>query len=166
MDENQSPDQRKLQLYDMILRTWSAQVDSDWQRNSYFAAFEIAAPGGTWVVFHQGDWRAGCLFFWLGIVLTLFWIYNNLKTYAYHMYWWKSLEEIENTAVGPLPRYASDYDNRRTGFGLDLKWKWPWSWRWKWRYSKVTTWGMPVLFLAGWIGLLIIELCEIAVRCL
>ena len=44
-----------IQLYWAILETWSAQVDSYWTRTNYFAAFEIAAAAGTWVVLNAND---------------------------------------------------------------------------------------------------------------
>jgi hypothetical protein len=138
-----------LHVYEMILQTWSAQVDSYWQRTTYFAAFEIAAIGGTWEVFHDKDFGAGVLFWVLGVLLTFVWLYNNLKTHAYLLYWWESLKEIENTVTGPTTKYALHYDKRRNNFGLcELKWL---------PYSMVTNWLMPILFLAGWIGLLLLR---------
>ncbi len=39
-----------MEVYKTIFDTWRSQVDSSWQRSSYFAAFEIAAVGGCWLL--------------------------------------------------------------------------------------------------------------------
>lgn len=82
----------------------------------------------------------------MGIVLTVFWAYNNLKNHAYLTYWWKSLEEIELKDGVPSQKYASEYDSRRRGFQLFKGLEWP-------EYNWFTNWGIPMLFAAGWLGL-------------
>ncbi len=49
-DATPSPDRRNdlMEVYKTISDTWRSQVDSSWQRSTYFAAFEIAALGGCW----------------------------------------------------------------------------------------------------------------------
>ena len=37
-----------MEVYKTIFETWRSQVDSYWQRNTYFAAFETAALAGCW----------------------------------------------------------------------------------------------------------------------
>jgi hypothetical protein len=84
-----------IQLYWAILETWSAQVDSYWTRANYFAAFEIAAIAGTWVVLNAGDFRVGHWLLLLAVFLTASWIFSNVKSHDYVRYWWEALEEIE-----------------------------------------------------------------------
>lgn len=44
-------------VYKTISDTWRYEVDSYWQRNNYFAAFETAALAGCWyVVEHAHPW--------------------------------------------------------------------------------------------------------------
>jgi len=134
-----------LQLYDILFRTWFAQIDSYWQRSSYFGAFETFAIGGAWWILRSGDRRTGLLLGGLGVLLTLCWYLNNLKTYDYVLYWMKALQEVERAAPA---NYISNYDQKRRDFGL-----------WK-RYSGLLPYHtlighvIPFVFLAGWVVVL------------
>src|SRR4051812_3243544 len=77
-----------VQIYWSMFETWSAEVDSYWTRTNYFAAFEIAAIGGTWEVLHSehADYPAGVCFFIFGVLLIPLWIYSNVKTHGYVEY--------------------------------------------------------------------------------
>jgi len=44
-----------MEVYKTIFDTWRSQVDSSWQRSSYFAGFEIAAIGGCWLLASSND---------------------------------------------------------------------------------------------------------------
>jgi hypothetical protein len=83
-----------LDIYKVIFQTWRWQVDSYWQRSSYFAAFETAAIAGCWHLVEQKRWQ-GLLVSVLAILLTVVWFLNNLKTHGYVDYWWRALTKIE-----------------------------------------------------------------------
>src|ERR1700721_3689307 len=90
------------------------EVDSYWTRTNYFAAFETAAIAGTWVLLGQKDLTLGHWSVLLAVLLTLGWIFSNLKSHAYVRYWWGVLEEIESRDEWiKKPVYVSQYENRR-----------------------------------------------------
>jgi hypothetical protein len=82
------------ELHQSTLETWRFQVDSYWQRSSYFAAFETVALGLCWKALGESLYL-GCIFATLGTALTGIWLWNNSKTYSYVKYWWDCLREIE-----------------------------------------------------------------------
>lgn len=43
----------ELEVYRNAYETWRFEVDSYWQRNAYFAAFETAAIGGCWYLLEK-----------------------------------------------------------------------------------------------------------------
>ncbi len=43
----------ELEVYRTTFETWRFEVDSYWQRNSYFAAFETAAITGCWYLLEK-----------------------------------------------------------------------------------------------------------------
>ena len=90
-------DKLNLQLYSTIWEIWRFQVDSYWQRTSYFAVFETAAIAGVWQVLANRP-RLALALAGLGIVLTILWLLNNARTHAYVGYWWQALAEIERGA--------------------------------------------------------------------
>jgi len=137
-----------VQLYWAILEAWSAQVDSYWTRANYFAAFEIAAIAGTWVVLNACDFTVGHSLLLLAVFLTASWIFSNVKSHDYVMYWWKALEEIEGREEWKKkPEYVSNYEARRKqrrGLG-------------KLKYSFFTNWLVPIFFFIVWVCLLRID---------
>lgn len=147
-----------VQLYWAILERWGAQVDSYWTRTNYFVLFVTAAIGGTWVVLGETD-ESGKEFVvkghvlliadlavLLAIVLTAAWIFSNLKSYDYHMYWWNVLKEIErNNGWGiNSPDYVSEYEARRTKRSMLSKFQ----------YHTFTNWVVPIGFFVFWVGLI------------
>lgn len=83
-----------LELYKSLFETWRFQVDSHWQRSSYFAAFETVAIAGCWkllVAQYPSEFSLAAL----GIALTVVWILNNNKTHEYARYWLGAVCEIE-----------------------------------------------------------------------
>jgi hypothetical protein len=94
-----SREQRQMEVYKTIFDTWRSQVDSSWQRSNYFAAFEIAAVGGSWVLV-SGLARlpvgAGIVFSVGGFLLTVIWYRSTKKTQAYVRHWWQSMLAIED----------------------------------------------------------------------
>jgi hypothetical protein len=137
-----------IQLYWAILETWSAQVDSYWTRANYFAAFEIAAIAGTWVVLNAGDFYVGHWLLLLAIFLTASWIFSNVRSHDYVRYWWKVLEDIEGREEWKRkPEYVSAYEMRRKKRRVLNKLQ----------YSFFTNWLVPTFFLIVWLFLLWVD---------
>lgn len=131
-----------VQLYWAVLETWGTQVDSYWTRTNYFAAFEIAAIAGTWVLLGEKELALGHLCLPLALVLTAGWIFSNLKSHAYLEYWWNVLKEIETRDEWVRkPDYISNYETRRRKPAALLKLP----------YSVFTNWFVPLFFLAAWL---------------
>jgi hypothetical protein len=139
-----------LQLYDTIFETWRFQVDSYWQRTSYFAAFETASLVGEWTLLNSYPAHIYTARFTtvLGILLTVLWFLNNLKTHGYVDYWWTALGGIEkdlNVQPDPVARkmnFVSEYKERRKAVKVNAPIK----------YSYQVQ-SVPILFLLAWIWL-------------
>ena len=151
MDEHQ----RMVELYKTIFETWRFQINSYWQRSSYFAAFETAAIFGCWhlIVGTPPHLKAGALVSILGAVLTIIWLINNHKTHKYVDYWWIALGKIEGKLALPLStvdgkqQEQSDFAfvGRHTGSGQP-----PYTW---------VVQSVPVLFFVVWLALLCKIVC-------
>jgi hypothetical protein len=90
-----------LEMYKSLFDTWRFEVNSHWQRSSYFAAFETVAIAACWKLItdaHTPKW-AGIVLSAFGIVLTGIWFLNNNKTRYYARYWLKTVGEIERKLV-------------------------------------------------------------------
>jgi hypothetical protein len=86
----------RLEVYKTLFETWRFEVNSHWQRSSYFAAFETVAVAACWKLL--GDTKsvwAGIVLAVLGILLTEIWRRNNQKTHFYAVYWLGKVAEIE-----------------------------------------------------------------------
>jgi hypothetical protein len=85
-------------VYKTMFETWRSQVDSYWQRSSYFAVFETAAVSGCWILVSGSrlvEILAGLALSILGTLLTVVWHYSNKKTHTYVRHWWDSVRKIE-----------------------------------------------------------------------
>jgi len=111
-----------IELYKSLFETWRFEVNSHWQRSSYFAAFETVAVGACWKLLTDNStprW-AGPVLAVLGVFLTVVWFNNNEKTHFYAVYWLKKVATIERTLVqrgeGDIDFAAQILNRRRTGF--------------------------------------------------
>ena len=79
----------KHDIYKEIFDTWRYEVDSYWQRNNYFAAFETAALAGCWYVIEQHHLWVGLAFSLLGLASAVIWrLTRPSKTScASHLLW-------------------------------------------------------------------------------
>ena len=87
-----------VEVYKSLFETWRFEVNSHWQRSSYFAAFETVAIAACWKLLHNSSdstW-AGIVLSLLGILLTAVWYLNNSKTHFYAVYWLEKVAVIEN----------------------------------------------------------------------
>jgi hypothetical protein len=131
----------KHEVYRTIFETWRYEVDSYWQRNNYFAAFETAAIAGCWyVVEHAHPW-SGLAFSFLGFASTIVWLITSIAVHRYVDYWWRSIQKIEE-------------ELSLEGDGLDFATKHPGSHL----HPSVLVHFIPALFAAGWLVILALSI--------
>jgi hypothetical protein len=109
--------------FESAMSAWKFQVESYWTRNSYFALFETAAAAGVWKLIADRHWWTSFAFSAGLIVLTLIWLFNNMRIHEYIRYWWKSAGEAEKAYVASIkmpsevkPEWillVHDYETRR-----------------------------------------------------
>jgi hypothetical protein len=134
----------KHEVYRTIFETWRYEVDSYWQRNNYFAAFEtVALAGGWYVVEHKYAW-SGLAFSLLGICSTIVWLVTSIAVHKYIRYWWQSIKNIE--AELSLDDYKFAFATEHPGSGL---------------HPSLWVHIIPVLFLLAWT-----VISAFALRCL
>jgi hypothetical protein len=88
----------RLEVYKAVFETWRFEVNSHWQRSSYFAAFETVAIAACWKLLDESRsvW-AGTVLAVLGVLLTEIWRRNNDKTHFYAEYWLRKVTELEKS---------------------------------------------------------------------
>lgn len=124
----------KQEVYKTIFETWRYEVDSYWQRNNYFAAFETVALAGAWyVVEHKHLW-SGLAFSTLGICSTIVWLITSIAVHRYISYWWRSIKNVE--AALSLEENSLAFATKHPGSGL--------------RPSQLVH-VIPLLFTSAWL---------------
>ncbi len=110
----------------------------DWQRNSYFAAFETAALAGCWfVVEHAQPWP-GLAFSVLGLISAIIWLITSIAVLQYIRYWWSAVKSIEGQLC--LKNDGLDYASKNPGSGL---------------HPSLLVLVIPLLFAAAWLVILV-----------
>lgn len=139
----------KHEVYKAIFETWRYEVDSYWQRNNYFAAFETAALAGCWYVIEERHhcW-VGLAFAFLGLTSATIWRLTSEAVHNYVSYWWKAVKDIEDKlSLGcEVLDYATQH--KRSGRPLGQ------------RPSRLVLF-IPVLFMLAWT-----VIAAFAIRCL
>ena len=148
------PTDRLMDVYKIIFDTWRSQVDSSWQRSSYFAAFEIAAIGGCWFlvsgrkIFQAGS---GLAFSFGGLILTVIWHLSTKKTQTYVRHWWDSIRAIEKAlALSPYDFAQQLESQQENAAGV--------------KYQMLVRW-IPILFGSAWILLFLIAAVRLLCLC-
>ncbi|MFZ1084413.1 MAG: hypothetical protein WAN35_05575 [Terracidiphilus sp.] len=141
-NQTQLCDEQRLDLYKTIFDTWRSQVDSSWQRSSYFAAFETAAIGGCWLLIRDNSFLsvgAAIAFSFGAVLLTTVWYFSTVKTSMYVRHWWDSIIAIETKLKMNIQHYdfASQLESKPKCFP-------------KYRYLVQ---AIPILFGMAWISL-------------
>lgn len=89
-----------LEMHKSLFETWRFEVNSHWQRSSYFAAFETVAVAACWKLLNSPSQRwAAVVLSALGIILTSVWLLNNNKTRYYARYWLRAVCDIESKLI-------------------------------------------------------------------
>jgi hypothetical protein len=124
----------KEEVYRTIFETWRSQVNSYWQRQSFFAAFETAALAGCWYVVEHFYFRAGLAFSVLGLSSAYAWYETTKASHRYIRYWWNSLAKIESHLS--LSNYGFDFVSKQTGSDQE---------------SHLWGFFIPLLFIFAWV---------------
>jgi hypothetical protein len=144
-----------MKVYKTIFNTWRSQVDSSWQRSTYFSTFEIAAIGGGWYVVSRPEKLqvlAGIGFAVGGFLLTIIWLVSTKKTSEYVRHWWDSIREIERALALSPHDYAQQLETKQGQ-------------RHTFRFKYLVC-GIPVLFSVGWFSILLIAIGRFICLCL
>lgn len=90
-----------LEMYTSLYETWRFEVNSHWQRSSYFAAFETVAVAACWIVSTtpSGHYWAEAIVSVLGIALTAVWFLSNNKTHEYALFWLDAAGLVEKKLI-------------------------------------------------------------------
>lgn len=130
-----------IEMYKSLLDTWRFEVNSHWQRSSYFAAFETVAVAGCWKLLagspRQPQAAVGLSV--LGILLTCVWLLNNDKTRYYARYWFTAVEKVER-------RLAERTGEQNVDFAAQILHRR----RTDWIRHPYLVQAVPLIFLAAW----------------
>jgi hypothetical protein len=147
--------QELLEIYKTLFETWRFQVNSHWQRSSFFSALETVALVACWKVFSDKPCtRAACLgvcLALLGITLTMVWLLINDRTHMYALYWLGAVGEIEIKLMNSSREWGIDFakkildDSRSTITRSTI-------------HHHQLERAVPLLFIIAWIALLLFGL--------
>lgn len=100
-----------LEVYKSLYDTWRFEVNSHWQRSSYFAAFETVAVAACWKVLTDSSCQrwAGVVLSVLGIALTVVWFLSNNKTHEYAVFWLKAAGALEDKLIKRAGEQGIDF---------------------------------------------------------
>jgi hypothetical protein len=140
-----------LQIYRTLFETWRFQVNSHWQRSSFFSAFETVGLVACWKLFtDKPDAHPflGALLALLGLVLTVVWFLINDRTHEYAIYWLKAVGEIESRVMRNGSEWEIDFakkilDDKHTPIPRSMI------------HHHQLEKAVPSLFLIAWIALLL-----------
>ena len=130
----------QVEVYKTIFETWRFQVNSYWQRSSYFAAFETATIAGVWGILEANRLWTGLAFSVLGLALTLIWFLNNRATHSYVLYWWSALKGVEEKLT--LKKCGTDFVTQHEGSGGMVPY-------------RILIQSVPGIFTVAWATLLV-----------
>jgi len=159
-----------LEIYRLLFETWRFQVDSGWQRSSYFAAFETALLLGIGKIIVDGHVTLGAAGSLFGLVLTRIWLLNDRKVQSYIDYWWEAVRGIERDYLASTPQAESNSALPQ----WDFAWKRDENLSGKYRHDDRRNCGsyrslmraVPWLFTFTWSFLFVWSLiCFIAIAC-
>jgi hypothetical protein len=145
-DDNHNTETRKI-----AYETWRFQVDSYWTRNSYFAAFEIAAAAGVWTVGNQKHHWMALGFTLICLALTAIWFIANERVHEYIAFWWQMAIDSDRCTSAKESTEAQPKD-----IGLASRFE---AWRTQkgechcFGYSRLIQ-AIPILFFVGWVFLI------------
>ncbi len=135
------------ELYKSLIETWRFEVNSHWQRSSYFAAFETVALAACWKLIGDGSRYAASVLSVLGFLLTVIWFLNNRKTHFYAVYWLERVGIIEDK-LG-FKEEGIDFANQiLTRPRSDLI-----------KHRHLVQ-GVPLVFFVAWVAMFVCGICS------
>jgi hypothetical protein len=146
-----------LEIYTALFETWRFQVNTHWQRSSFFAAFETVALAACWKLFankpDSGTAYLGLLLAFLGVVLTLVWLLMNNRTHSYALYWLSAVGKIEIKLINMSNEPGIDFatkilDDKRSTVKRSLI------------HHRMLEGAVPALFIIAWVALFIFGLAH------
>lgn len=144
-----------LEVYKALFETWRFQVNSHWQRSSFFAAFETAAIAACWKLFtvkpdtQTGAPVLGFLLAALGTALTIVWLLINERTHRYALYWLDAVGEIEARVMKGSREWGIDFARK---IPATIK-------RGPIEHHNLER-AVPGLFLVAWIVMFLFGICH------
>lgn len=141
-----------LEVYKSLFETWRFQVNSHWQRSSFFAAFETVALTACWKLFSLESGKCttllGLILDLLGIALTLVWLLINNRTHNYALYWLEQVGDVETKIMRKGGEWGIDFakkilDPKRTTITPGLI-----------SHHRLEQ-AVPLLFIVAWVALLL-----------
>lgn len=146
---------RQFDIYQLMVETWRWQIDSNWHRTAYFAAFQTAvlvAVGYAIVYVQFGISLAASVF---GLLLNVVWLLNDRKTGAYTDYWRKAAESTE----GSLPKHLrfvskSEYEEKALTWGVRIACP---------KYNHLML-SVRLLFAVAWIAGIVLSVTAIVLK--
>jgi hypothetical protein len=137
-----------LEVYKSLFETWRFEVNSHWQRSSYFAAFETVAVAACWELLKSRDapeWP-GPMLAVLGLLLTAVWFLNNRKTHFYAVYWLDAVGAVERKLFFEETglQFATRIQQRQRGLI---------------RHRHLVQ-AVPAIFFVAWVTLLLLGFCR------
>jgi hypothetical protein len=136
---------KQFEIYRLMVETWKWQINSNWHRTDYFAAFQTALLLATGKVLLDRHFCAGLTASAFGLALNIGWILNDRKTGAYTAYWRKAAESLE--AELPLPlKFVSESVYEEKALDWQVRVVRP-------KYSHLM-WYVRLLFTGAWVALI------------
>ena len=131
------------EVYKEAFETWRYEVDSYWQRNNYFSAFETAAIAGCWyIVEHSHPWIASA-FSLLGGASALIWLLTSIAVHKYVQYWWGAIQQAEHSLS--LGTQKLNFATKHPGSGMLAR-------------PSILVQMVPCLFIVAWLVVLVFSL--------
>lgn len=138
---------RQFEIYKQLLENWRWQINSNWHRTDYFAAFQTALLLAAGKVILDQHLYTGLALAAFGVLLNVGWILNDMKTGAYTNYWRAAIDAVEGEISLPS-RWQfvsrSEYEGKAREWGARITYP---------KYSHLM-WGVRLLFTVAWISLI------------
>jgi hypothetical protein len=143
-------DENHRMFFEAALDAWKFQVDSYWTRMSHFAVFELAFAAGLWKVFDGQHYYTSAGLAAGAIALTIIWIANNSRIHEYILFNWSRVAHFESLlALSPQDSIVHNFQSNRPPKTFPGEY-----------HQYIHT--IPVLFLLGWLWMLIWSLRNLA----
>lgn len=147
----------QFEIYRLMVETWKWQINSNWHRTDYFAAFQTALLLAAGKVVTDAHFCSGIALCAFGFALNVAWILNDVKTGAYTHYWRKAAENMEGKVGLPLEsQFVSESEYEKKAREWHVRVECP-------KYGHLM-WCVRLLFTVAWIALTVTAIVKICPR--